>query len=105
MFSELRSVDRLRVHRLTFTMTTIFLSLSCAVTQWHEDESEAAVLAALGPAELGQGPMFTFPLTEEAQDERAPLHVQTHTIYSTHTCTVTDLCCIEQPVHRRPNHS
>lgn len=89
-------------------MTTIFLSLcgagAFAVTQCHEDESEAAVLAALGPAELGQGPLFTFPLAEEAQDERAPLHVQTHTIYSTHTCTVTDLRCVEQPVHRRPNH-
>lgn len=89
-------------------MTTIFLSLSpfFAVTQCHEDgdESEAAVLAAPGPAELGQGPVFTFPLTEEAQDESAPLHVQMHTIYSTRTCTVTGLRCIKQPVHRRPNH-
>lgn len=69
-----------------------------AVTQCHEDETEAAALAAQGPVGLGQGPVFTFPLTEEAQDERAPLHVQTHTIYSTHTCTVTDLRCIKQPV-------
>lgn len=68
------------------------------MTQCHEDESEAAVLAALGPLELGQGPVFTFPLTEEAQDERAPLHVQTHTIYSTHTCAVTDLRCVKRPV-------
>lgn len=93
-------------------MTTVLLSLPpppraepFAVTQCHEDESEAAVLAALGPLELGQGPVFTFPLTEEAQDERAPLHVQTHTIYSTHTCAVTDLRCVKQPVHRGPNRS
>lgn len=83
-------------------MTTIFLPLSgagaVAVTQCHEDETEAAALAAQGPVGLGQGPVFTFPLTEEAQDERAPLHVQTHTIYSTHTCTVTDLRRIKQPV-------
>lgn len=70
------------------------------MTQCHEDESEAAVLAALGLLKLGRGPMFTFPLTEEAQDESAPLHVQTHTIYSTHTCTVTGLRCIKQPVQR-----
>lgn len=31
--------------------------------------------------ELGQGPMFTFPLTEEVQDERAALRAQTQTIY------------------------
>lgn len=98
-----------RVHRYTLATTTVFLPLPCAgafaVTQCHEDESEAAELAAPGPLQLGRGPVFTFPLTEEAQDESAPLHVQTHTIYSTHTCTVPDLRCIKQPGHPRPNHS
>lgn len=29
--------------------------------------------------ELGRGPVFTFPLAEEVQDERAPMRAQTHT--------------------------
>lgn len=31
--------------------------------------------------ELGQGPVFTFPLAEEAQDERAAERAQTHTVH------------------------
>jgi len=38
----------------------------------------AAAPEVLGLMELGRGPVFTFPLTEEAQDERAPLHTDTY---------------------------
>lgn len=31
--------------------------------------------------ELGRGPVFTFPLAEEAQDERAAERAQTHTVH------------------------
>lgn len=44
---------------------------------------------AMGLMEFGWEPMFTFPLTEEAKDERAPLHTDT---YPLHTCTATDKC-------------
>lgn len=71
------------------------------MTQCHEDETAAAALAARGPLELGRGPVFTFPLTEEAQDERAPLHVQTHTIYSTRTCTAPDLRRVQRLKSKR----
>lgn len=40
------------------------------------------MLEALRLMMLGQGPMFTFSLTEKAQDERALLHTQKHTIYT-----------------------
>lgn len=41
----------------------------------------AAAPEALELMELGRGPVFTFPLAEEAQDERAAERAQTHTVH------------------------
>lgn len=46
----------------------------------------AAAPEALGLMKLGQRPVFTFSLTEEAQDERAPLHTDTYHVH-THSQT------------------
>lgn len=69
--------------------TNIFLSLSMWTSEGdlHSDHMPWRRLRLqdprlCGPMELGRGPMFTFPLTEEAQDERASLHTDTYRLHT-----------------------
>lgn len=75
--------------------TNIFLSLSMCASEddLHSDPVPwgrlSLGLEALGLMELGQGPVFTFPLTEEAQDERATTACTDTYHPHTQPCTLT----------------